>query len=492
MRVSRHFIGMGLALSIWPLSGLHAAGQASGTPAGGPGMATVTINARRAVADSRTVIAAKSRVMSRNRASSCAFMSSYSAADDDVTLAYMNEFGQAGGISDPSEHFNENSPGGDASDAADSTGVEDPMAGAVDPNAPSVGCGPADRKFAAGRNHIERNDKSLGEAFVAFDAKDYARARSLFKTAYDKVGYDEAALMLAKMHLYGLGTPKNTGQAISWLRKVAEARFDPGRDRLQFDPKAPEHINERTEASILLAKIYLVGMGVGKDPAQARKWYEHAADGGFVPALDTLGLASLSGYGGPKDARKAFGYFKEAADAGYGPAQYNLATLYHRGADGVAQDLKLAAAYFAAAAKTGHAGALYAAGRMFDLGEGIPADQHRAIVYYKEAALKGHASAQYALGTYFYAGLQVARNYETARKLFSAAAMQQQVDGMFNLAVMLDRGEGGPKDQAMAYVWFSLAKAAGYQSADAALKEVAAQLTPDERAKAEAILRPAK
>jgi TPR repeat protein len=129
---------------------------------------------------------------------------------------------------------------------------------------------------------------------------------------------------------------------------------------------------------------------------------------------------------------------------------------------------------------------------MFDLGEGVPVDQHRAIVYYKEAALKGQASAEYALGTYFYAGQEVAQNYETARKLFSAAAMQQQVDGMFNLAVMLDRGEGGPKDEAMAYVWFSLAKAAGHQSADGAIKEVAAQLTPQQRAKADAILRPGK
>jgi TPR repeat protein len=57
---------------------------------------------------------------------------------------------------------------------------------------------------------------------------------------------------------------------------------------------------------------------------------------------------------------------------------------------------------------------------------------------------------------------------------------------------METNGEGGPKDLAMAYVWFSLAKSAGHASADAALKAVAPKLAPQDRAKADAILNPAK
>lgn len=49
---------------------------------------------------------------------------------------------------------------------------------------------------------------------------------------------------------------------------------------------------------------------------------------------------------------------------------------------------------------------------------------------------------------------------------------------MFNLGAMDANAEGGPRDMAMAYVWFSLAKAAGQQSADDALKSVAPKLTP--------------
>jgi hypothetical protein len=42
----------------------------------------------------------------------------------------------------------------------------------------------------------------------------------------------------------------------------------------------------------------------------------------------------------------------------------------------------------------------------------------------------------------------------------------------------------------MAYVWFSLAKAGGHQSAADALKAVTPKLTPQDQAKANAILKP--
>lgn len=61
---------------------------------------------------------------------------------------------------------------------------------------------------------------------------------------------------------------------------------------------------------------------------------------------------------------------------------------------------------------------------------------------------------------------------------------------MFNLAVMTLEGQGGAKDLATAYVWFSLAKASGYASADNALKAVRPQLSAQELARAELVLKP--
>jgi TPR repeat protein len=451
---------------------------------------TVIVKGTHQAGAAHDVTAAKSKVMSRHRGSSCNFMSAPNNAEDDVTLAYLSDFGLDDSISNDAERFSDLAPDGDASSPAVPSA---PASGEVAADAkasPSSGCGPGDRRFAAGRSAIERKDRTLALGFEAFDNKDYERALSLFSTAWSKVGYEEAALMLARMHMAGLGTAKDADKAVQWLREVADGRFDPLRDRMRFNPKQPHAMNERVEATMMLARIHERGLSVARDPAQARKWYAKAVDAGFVPALDILGQGFLTGRLGEKNAGKAIGYFRDAAEAGYSPSAYKLGKLYYNGDAGTPRDLKLAGAWFEAAAKRGHPGALFAAGRMIDLGEGAQADPKKAVVYYKEAAVKGDADAEFALGTYFYNGEIVEKNLVTARKLFDAAARQGQADGMFNLAAMELNGEGGAKDLVMAYVWLRLAKQAGHQGADQALKAVAPQLNKAEQSKADAILQP--
>jgi TPR repeat protein len=456
-----------------------------------PASTVVVTGTKGGANESDRVIAAKSKVLSRNYASSCAFMSSPNAAEDDVALAYMRDFGMDGGISDEAEHFSALAPDGNVKDMKDSsslTGLNEQAQN--DTTAPAIKCGSSDRRFAAGRQQILQKDKSLAEGFVALDARDYPRAMRLLTTAYDKIGYDEAGLALAKMHLYGMGTPKDTNEAIRWLRKVVDARFDPMRDRMKFNPKEPQLMSEKVEAAFMLARIYERGIGIPKNPAQALAWYGKAADFGFVPAQNVIGQAWADGYGGARDGRKAVGYLQSAAEEGFVPAQYNLAKVYYNGDAGVTRDLKQAGAWFNAAAKAGFPAALFAAGRMYDMGEGVPADQKRAIVYYKEAAVKGDRDAEFALATFFYDGEVVEKNRATARKLFEAAARQGQVDAMFNLGAMELNGEGGPADLAMAYVWLHLAKRGGHPQADAAIKAAAPRLTAQDRARADQVLKP--
>jgi TPR repeat protein len=482
-----------LALAAPVLLLLLQAAQAQTAPAAESNPNTVVVNGVRGGGkDPTQIIAAKNKVMTRNRASSCNFMSPGNPSEEDITLRYMSDFGLEDSNSfDNVERFSTTSPGGDVSNATLSSSLDGLNDTPALETSPSVSCGASDRRFAAGRESIARKDKTLALGFEAFDNKDYPKALDLFKTAYSKVGYDEAGLMLGKMNLYGLGTKQDTNEAIRWLTKVANERFDPMRDRISFNPKNPHEMNERIEATFMLARIYERGVnGAARNPAEAKKWYAKAVDFGFVPALNLLGQAWLNGYGGEKSAPKALGYFKEAADAGYTTAQYNLAKLYYTGDDGVQRDLKMAGAYFEAAAKVKHPGALFAAGRMYDLGEGVPADQKKAIVYYKEAAVRGDRDSQFALGTFFYEGDVVAKDLSIARKLFDAAAKQGQVDAMFNLGAMEVNGEGGPKDLGMAYVWLSLAKAGGHGTAGDVLKAVTPKLTAQDQAKADAILKP--
>ena len=446
--------------------------------------------------ESAKVFAAKRRVLRGTLAQKCALDSVYFSAQDDMDtyIEQLEEMQEPGEISEtgtpmPSptlQKFNGNAPYGDASNVIDSSSIT----GAASTNA--VGpCGIGDRRFASGRERIIRNDKSFAEALAQLDAGEYAKAAASLEVAYSKIGYPEAAVLLARLSLNGQGMPRSTDKALYWLDRAAGQRFDARRDTLRFNPKEPEAYNGMIEAALLLAKIHLQGIGgIKKDPLAARKWYGKAADFGFVPALNTLGLAAQAGVGGPKDIKQARSWFRKAAEEGYVPAQFNLARLYYAGGDGVARDYEQAGAWFAQAAKSGHARSLYAMARMYDLGEGVPANQAKAIVYYKEAALKLVPEAQNALATYFYTGEQVPKNLATARQLFNQAAMNGEPEGMFNLAAMLVNGEGGDKDLGMAYVWFSLARASGLERAGLALSQVEPKLSAQDRAKADAILKP--
>ena len=473
---------------------------------------TVTVLAPR-----RTNPALRQFQLDRHTASSCAFMSgggSQTEYGDSVVAAYMEDFygpnadtSQQGafnpadnttGVPGQQRTYRSNAPNGDASqDASPSTGLLPGMGmprgqmtatGAAGPGLDTrSGCDISDVHFASGRAYIASHDTSLNNAYTAFDAKDYAKAMGLFKAAWTKVGYPEAALMIGEMELYGLGTPANAKDAITWLEKAADFwRGQPA----PFNPDLPNAMNPGQEASVLLAKIYLVGYQVRRDANEARKWYAKAADFGYIPAVQVLGLVYERGYGVKPDLPRAVSYLTRAGKADYAPAQYELGAIYYTGGDGVAQNKEKAGAWLVLAAKHGYPDALYAVGRMYDLGEGgAKADPQRALVYYKEAAVKGQPDAQDAIGLSFYLGQGLPRDPAEARRWFEHAAESGSADAMFNLAVMEANGEGGKADPVAAYAWMRLAQAEGLDKAGPAADELAGKLTPEQKAKAEAALK---
>jgi TPR repeat protein len=475
-----------------------------------PATGEVVVTGKRKAAEPSVVVAAKSRILSQNSAASCNFLSDYDSNGTDIVTDYMSDFS-------PGVEYNDTTgaqPQTDSSSQTDGSQSDNsaapasnptlrnfsdtsPLGDASNPGLPTTDgfavnsyCSQSDLTSAAARNYIARKDTKLKEAFEALDAKDYPKALTLFKQAYDKIGYEEAAFNLGRMYLFGLGTPQSTKEAVFWLRKVAEQRFDMSKDSNPFNKNDPEFMTLRTESAVMLARIYMTGFGTPKNPTVARKWYQKAEDFGFIPAKYTVAMMYQNGYGGEKSVPKAFKRLLEAAELGYVPAQYQVGVLYYNGDEGVPQDIPRAGAWFVQAAKGGNAGALYAVGRMYDFGETVPADQQKALIYYKEAAIKGDRDAQNALGTFFYTGEIVPKDLETARKWFDSAAKKGQVDAMFNLGAMYARGEGGPKDLAMAYIWFTLAKASGNENADAALKVLEPKLTDDDIARIDAILKP--
>ncbi|MBP6878793.1 MAG: SEL1-like repeat protein [Phenylobacterium sp.] len=105
-------------------------------------------------------------------------------------------------------------------------------------------------------------------------------------------------------------------------------------------------------AQFYLAKLYADGgAGLKKDPVEARRWTERAAEGGNRAAMHNLGIALAQGQGGPKNLTLAAEWFRKAADLGLVDSQYNLGVLYEQGR-GVTQNAAEAYKWYLIAARS--------------------------------------------------------------------------------------------------------------------------------------------
>lgn len=70
------------------------------------------------------------------------------------------------------------------------------------------------------------------------------------------------------------------------------------------------------QAQVVVGNLYLLGLGVARQPMTAARWYLRAALAGHIPAQINLGQLYASGWGVPRDTAKAVGWFYLAANAG--------------------------------------------------------------------------------------------------------------------------------------------------------------------------------
>jgi localization factor PodJL len=171
------------------------------------------------------------------------------------------------------------------------------------------------------------------------------------------------------------------------------------------------------------------------------------------------------------------------AEAGDAAAQFDLAVRYAEG-DAGPRNYELAVQWYEKAAQQGLAVAEYRLGSLYEKGVGVGRDMQRAKDLYQRAAEKGNTRAMHNLGVLAAEGGKP--NYTSAALWFGKAAEYGIRDSQYNLAVLLARGLGLPKDLVKSYTWFAIVAAAG--DADAARKrdDVAARLTSSELAAANA------
>lgn len=142
-----------------------------------------------------------------------------------------------------------------------------------------------------------------------------------------------------------------------------------------------------------------------------------------------------------------------------------------------------------ALADKGDVRAQHKLGLMFQLGEGVEQSDKKALMWVNKAADQKYAPAQYDLGAMYEGGLWVKQDFKKALKWYRLAADQNDPQAQASLGYMYAEGRGVKKNIEVAYVWYSIAAANDNAGASTLKGIIAKEMTPEQTAKAEAMLK---
>jgi TPR repeat protein len=200
------------------------------------------------------------------------------------------------------------------------------------------------------------------------DTNSFPAAGEWFRKAAAQ-GLAEAQYRLADMYNTGQLGDDQRSNCIPWFLKAAaqgnaDAQSEVG-ELSKYYPNSPllnqvhpvDALRQSAEqgnldAQYQLAHRYKTGHGVPKDPVEAFKWMQMAAQ-------------------------------NDTPSSVVGDAIYELALMYEKG-EGVTQDESQAQSMFLAAANSywGQSDASFRVGQMYEKGDGVPQDDHTAVDYY--------------------------------------------------------------------------------------------------------------
>jgi uncharacterized protein len=236
-------------------------------------------------------------------------------------------------------------------------------------------------------------------------------------------------------------------------------------------------------AMTLLGELYAQGAGVAPDPAKAADWYRLATAKGDINAYFRLSIALIKGEGVGKDEMRGRNLLTKAADAGHALAAYNLALLL-LSSDNKA-DAPLAATTMRKAADADMPEAQYALGIMLREGRGIDVDKAAAATLFARAAKNSDIPAQVEHAIMLFNGDGIPKNEALAAQGFRRAAFRGNAIAQNRLARLYIAGRGVTRDVVEAAAWHLIAAGQGLD--DAWLDAALANLTPEERTRAQGI-----
>ena len=166
----------------------------------------------------------------------------------------------------------------------------------------------------------------------------------------------------------------------------------------------------------------------GIDTDQTKQWavalLKDAAENDTASyAMNTLGLVYMAGIGVEQDTAQAVEWLEKAAAHGYGDAYHNLGMMYKDGTGGVRQDFEKAYSLFRTGAENCSVTCKYDTGFMLYKGLGCPQDYARSAELFSEAAESDHSPSLYMLGLCYRNGYGVEQDIARATACLKRAAM---------------------------------------------------------------------
>ena len=194
----------------------------------------------------------------------------------------------------------------------------------------------------------------------------------------------------------------------------------------------------------------------------ARRYAETAAVSGIADAAALAGLMARDGRGGEADMAAAAGWFRRAAEQEHPVALYQLGLLARLGDDSL--DLGEPRRWFERAARAGHIDAMVAYALALKASS-VPQDGQSARRWAERAAQQGSAEGMYQLAQMLDAGDGGERDAEGARIWYERAADANLAEGAFQAGMMWADGEGGEQDDVEARRWLRIAAESNYPPA---------------------------
>lgn len=188
------------------------------------------------------------------------------------------------------------------------------------------------------------------------------------------------------------------------------------------------------------------------DLPAALKEAREGAEQGDPRAQRLCGLMLLKGGGTRPDPQEGLRWLRSAADKGDAIAQRELGAAYH-------------------------------------FGTGVAKNPGEAAAWYRKAAEKGDALGQFMLAVLYLAGRGVAKDDAESARWMRAAADQGEPAAQLGLAGYYRKGIGVSRDLPQAYVWASLAAKAKMPKAAAMKKEIAGELSAEQRKEGDRLAR---